>query len=150
MKRIWCCLIFCAWLCPDAAAQKKKAKPAKQAPATVQLQHEGQYRARRGTFRLTRPAISSLDSGARTRIHIGGMQMPKGTYGFANGHIILKPAGARSTGTATGSGAVGTGTSPGSIGTSGPAMGVNGKNPYAGSGIYGTGIPFVQDSTKRQ
>src|SRR5690349_3581720 len=63
--------------------------------------------------------------------------MPKGTYGLANGRIILMPSGARSSGGITGSGGIGTGTSIGITGANGPAMQVNGKNLYAAPGIYG-------------
>jgi hypothetical protein len=63
--------------------------------------------------------------------------MPKGTYGLANGRIILMPSGARTSGGITGTGGIGTGTSIGIMSTNGPAMQVNGKNPYAAPGIYG-------------
>jgi hypothetical protein len=55
-------------------------------------------------------------------------------------HIIFHNTTATNSGTATGSGAVGTGSSIGASGTSGATMGVNGKNPYAGPGIYGTRV----------
>ena len=155
MKKLWCCIVVFACLGLDAIAQqKKKAAPItiKAAPAPIQLQDTGTYPARATGFpRIADPTINLMRARAfGADADLGDLGLPRGTNGFANGHIILKPAGARSTGTSTGSGSVGTGTSPGSIGTSGPAMGVNGKNPYAGPGIYGTGIPFVRDSTKRQ
>ena len=153
-------MVLCAWLGLDAGAQQKGKTPGKKtatatkknATVPVQLQHTRAYPARAtGVPQIADPTIHLMRARASgADVDLGDLELPKGTNGFANGHIILKPAGARSTGTTTGSGSVGTGTSPGSIGTSGPAMGVNGKNPYAGHGIYGTGIPFVRDSTKRQ
>ena len=65
---------------------------------------------------------------------------PKRAHGFAHGHITFTPGGARTSGAITGSGSVSTGTSPGAVGTLG--SGLNGKNPYAGIGIWpvGTGM----------
>lgn len=42
------------------------------------------------------------------------MAMPKRAYGFANGHVTLKPGDATSIGTINGTGSVGTGSYPGS------------------------------------
>lgn len=64
----------------------------------------------------------------------------KHTYGFADGHLILRSTGATSSGTITGSGAVATGSTPGSLGTSGYISGVNGKSPYAGPSTWGTAV----------
>jgi hypothetical protein len=64
----------------------------------------------------------------------------KHTYGFADGHLLLRSTGATSSGTITGSGAVATGSTPGSLGTSGYIPGVNGKSPYAGPSTWGTAI----------
>jgi hypothetical protein len=64
----------------------------------------------------------------------------KHTYGFADGHLILRSTGATSSGTITGTGAVATGSTPGSLGTSGYISGVNGKSPYAGPSTWGTAI----------
>ncbi len=90
------------------------------------------------------PVIRSLNEKANGRnVNIGGsgvMGMPKATYGVANGHLIFRQSDATTSGTSTGSGAVGTGSSPGPMGTSGAVMGVNGKSPYAGPGIYGAGV----------
>lgn len=76
----------------------------------------------------------------------------KGAYGIFKGRLTLMPLGARSSGATTGSGSVGTGTSLGVMGSSGPAIGLNGKNPYAGSSIYGTPRPGsnLNDSTKNR
>ena len=64
----------------------------------------------------------------------------KHTYGFADGHLLLRSTGATSSGTITGTGAVATGSTPGSLGTSGYIPGVNGKSPYAGPSTWGTAI----------
>jgi hypothetical protein len=91
---------------------------------------------------ITDPTIrtfNAIANGANIKIGSSGViGVPKGRYGYANGHLTLLPNGATSSGTTTGSGSVGTGTSPGSIGTIGPGMGVNGRNPYAGPDIRGT------------
>lgn len=73
----------------------------------------------------------------------GIIGMPKLTYGIANGQIIFRNSVAPTLGTSTGSGAVGTGTNVGAMGTGGNVMGVNGKNAYAGPGIYGLPINNV-------
>lgn len=70
----------------------------------------------------------------------GVIGMPKLTYGIANGQLIFRTSVAPTLGTSTGSGAVGTGTNVGAVGTGGNVMGVNGKNAYAGPGIYGQPI----------
>jgi hypothetical protein len=79
---------------------------------------------------------------------------PKGTYGFADGHIIFYSTGSTSSGTITGSGSVGTGSSPGSVGSNSSLMGVNGKSPYAGPSSWGTAVTGrginLRDSTIRQ
>ena len=66
------------------------------------------------------------------------MGVGRGTYGIANGQILLRPNGATTSGGITGSGAVGTGSTPGGVGVHGTSLGVNGKNPYAGPGMWGT------------
>jgi hypothetical protein len=66
--------------------------------------------------------------------------VPKLSNGIAHGRIIFYPTHSGGSGSFTGTGSVGTGTSIGSIGTSGSVSGVNGKNPYAGPGIYGSRV----------
>ena len=89
-------------------------------------------------------AFNANANGANIKLGSSGLLgVPKGAYGFANGKIILYSNGAKSSGTITGMGSVGTGTSPGTVGSLGPAMGVNGKNPYAGIDPYGTRIPLI-------
>ena len=104
------------------------------------------FRRPADSFKIADPTIRALDAnakGANLKLGPSGLVgVPKGTYGFANGKIRLYPSGATSTGTTTGMGSVGTGSSTGAVGSSGPTMGVNGKNPYASPGAYGTRIPF--------
>lgn len=66
--------------------------------------------------------------------------IPKLRTGVVHGQMIFYSTTSATSGTSTGSGAVGTGTSLGNVGTSGAGIGVNGKNPYAGPGIYGTRV----------
>lgn len=102
-------------------------------------------------FSIADPIIGALNAkagGNPIEISSSGIVgVPKGTYGFAHGKIILYPSGATSSGTSTGSGSVGTGTGPGSIGMFGPAIGVNGKSPFTGTGSYGVRIPLVVETT---
>jgi len=103
------------------------------------------------SFQIADPAIKLFNAranGATIKVSPSGLVgVPKGTYGFANGKIVLYPNGATSIGTTTGSGSVGTGSSPGSIGTLGPALGVNGKSPYTGTGPYGTRVPLIVETS---
>ena len=62
----------------------------------------------------------------------------RGAYGLKHGHIMLRPTGSTTSGGITGSGTVGTGSSLGNVGVHGMAVGVNGKNPYVGGGMWGT------------
>jgi hypothetical protein len=66
--------------------------------------------------------------------------VPKLNSGIAHGRLIFYPTSSAGSGSFTGSGSVGTGTSIGSIGTNGAVIGVNGKNPFAGPGIYGSRV----------
>ena len=132
-------------------------------PGTTYLVSNGSYSAFSNTrsgidrYTIADPTIRTLNAranGANMNISSSGIVgVPKRAYGFARGQIILMPDGARTTGTMTGSGATGTGTSIGIVGSGGPAMGVNGKNPYAGWGIYGipnTGIRLNDTATRAQ
>jgi hypothetical protein len=84
-------------------------------------------------------AYNMRSNGANVRLSGSGViGMPRGSYGFANGQVLLRSTGATSIGGITGSGSVGTGSTPGSPGTSGSALGVNGKNVYAGPSIWGS------------
>jgi hypothetical protein len=91
------------------------------------------------------PTIKALNekaSGGDVKIGTTGIVgAPKGTYGFANGHILFYTTTSTSIGGVTGSGAVGTGSNPGNFGSGGQVNGVNGKSPFAGPGMYGTRLP---------
>lgn len=102
----------------------------------------GSPAAAAGRLQISDPTIRTFNERAfsRTAPEVEGsgiVGMPKLAYGVANGHILFRSTDAPTMGTSTGSGAVGTGTNVGSMGTSGHVIGVNGKNPYAGPGIYG-------------
>jgi hypothetical protein len=101
------------------------------------LDQNNQYQIADPTIR----ALNAKANGADVKISNSGIVgMPKGTYGFANGHLTFYTAGAPSSGTITGSGSIGTGSTPGSLGTNGSVLSVNGRNPYSGSSIWGTRI----------
>jgi hypothetical protein len=75
----------------------------------------------------------------------------KHAYGYRNGRLLLRTSGATSSGTITGSGAVGTGSSLGNIGSTGAGIGLNGKTPDAGSGMWGNSrnlLPVQQEKAK--
>jgi hypothetical protein len=109
-----------------------------------------------GRLQISDPTIRTFNERAfsRTTPAIEGsgiIGMPKLAYGVANGHILFRSTDAPTSGTSTGSGSVGTGTNVGPVGTAGNAIGVNGKNPYAGPGIYGLPIEdenFTRASTE--
>ena len=112
----------------------------------------GNSRLGSGQFIIADPTVRMLNERAATgnSLQIEGsgiLGVPKIAYGIANGHIIFRTSGAPTFGTWTGSGAVGTGSNPGPIGTNGNAIGVNGKNPYAGPGIYG--LPLNDENGTR-
>lgn len=101
------------------------------------------------------PTIRALNARANgIPVNIGRsgiVGVPKGTYGYSNGHIFFRTTSATSLGTTTGSGTVGTGTSIGSIGTAAPVIGVNGKSPYAGTNMWGTDIMRIRlDSSQHK
>jgi hypothetical protein len=108
------------------------------------------------TYTISDPTLLTLNAranGSTTPISKSGIVgMPKRAYGFDNGHVLLYSTGATSSGTITGTGVVGTGSSLGNIGSYGPAIGLNGKSPYAGSTMWGnaTGMqPAHADSAVR-
>jgi len=69
--------------------------------------------------------------------------IPKNAFGFHNGRLLLHTSGATSSGTITGSGAVGTGSSLGNIGSTGSGIGLNGKTPDAGTGMWGNAMGLI-------
>jgi hypothetical protein len=93
-------------------------------------------------WQITDPIVRTLNeraNGATNTINFKELVgVGRGTYGVANGKILLHPSSSTTSGGITGSGAVGTGSSPGGFGIHGIVTTVNGKNPYAGPGIWGT------------
>ena len=88
------------------------------------------------TPNMKRPQSYNLNSDYSTYV-------PRNAYGFHNGRLLLHSTGATSSGTITGSGAVGTGSSLGNIGSTGSGIGLNGKTPDAGSGMWGNARGFL-------
>lgn len=88
------------------------------------------------TINLIRHQSYDLNSDFSTYI-------PKNAYGFHKGRLLLHTTGATSSGTITGSGVVGTGSSLGNIGSTGSGIGLNGKTPQAGSGMWGNARGFI-------
>lgn len=124
----------------------KKTTTKKQTNNTVTLADTTSYSAYSGNtnskrFQISDPVVRTMDAnskGANIRVSGSGIVgMPRGSYGFANGKIKLYNTVATTSGGITGSGTVGTGSYPGSIGTGANAISVNGKSPYAGSGMWG-------------
>lgn len=112
----------------------------------------GSSDAAAGRLQIADPVIKSLNVRAYSRTvpeveGSGIIGMPRLAYGVANGHILFRSTDAPTSGTSTGSGSVGTGTNVGPVGTAGHAIGVNGKNPYAGPGIYG--LPLTDENFTR-
>jgi hypothetical protein len=163
-KIIWCAGIF-MMLAGTASAQTKakkkttKAKTTTTQAATTSQQSTSANEAKmpaiprsgqgwmntpavNNNLQISDPVIRTLNqraNGANTPIDFREfMGVGRGTYGVANGQILLRPNGATTSGGITGSGAVGTGSTPGGVGVHGTALGVNGKNPYAGPGMWGT------------
>ncbi|HEY0040665.1 MAG TPA: hypothetical protein VGB71_08385 [Flavisolibacter sp.] len=140
----------------------KKTKPTRKDTATTTLSNTGgnaAYAPASGQrLSIADPTVNTLNlRAAGARVPEGTspvMGMPKGTYGIANGKILLRNTTATSSGTSYGSGAVGTGTSISGVGTSETTIGVNGKSPYAGPWLWGDRRPVynvpVGDSVRRQ
>ena len=93
-------------------------------------------------LQIADPTVKALDlraEGANIRISGSGIVgMPRGSYGFANGRIKLYNTVATTPGGITGSGTVATGSYPGGVGAAANSISVNGKSPYAGSGMWGS------------
>lgn len=175
MKRTVIVLILCVLL-HDLNAQSKTNKPksnsgqntrkttagAKADTASVSLGNTGRYNAfgssNAAGLRISDPTIIRLNqraSGADVPLSGSGIAgMPKGSYGFAKGKILLRNTTSTTPGTGYGSGAVGTGTSLQGPGTAESAIGVNGKSPYAGPWLWGDRRPLLPqlraDSARRQ
>src|SRR5689334_15374235 len=92
--------------------------------------------------------LSARANGANIQFNNSGIVgMPKRAYGFSNGHIVLNPTGAVTSGTQTGSGSVGTGTSLATFGSIGAPMHVNGKSSYAGINTWGNAMNLTVKET---
>jgi hypothetical protein len=110
------------------------------------------------SFTISDPTIRALNQrAAGYDVPLGPsgiLGMPKRKYGFASGKLLLRSTTAPSSGTNYGSGAVGTGTSIMGVGTGEGAIGVNGKNPYAGPWLWGgklpTETPVLRDSIRNR
>ena len=109
----------------------------------------GSYPAKRNLYpytglQISDPTIRAFNKQAYGRDTsvptLGVIGVPKRAYGIVNGHLIFRSSSATSSGTITGSGEVGTGSSVGSAGAGGQVIGVNGKSPYAGPGMWGTKV----------
>jgi hypothetical protein len=174
-KMIWVSILFVfAFASADAQVKNKKTKTAtkrtvakkanssRDDSASVTLTNVGTNAAYAPTssqkLNIADPTINTLNRrAAGADIQEGRspvMGMPKGTYGIANGKILLRNTTATSSGTGYGSGAVGTGTSISGLGTSEATIGVNGKSPYAGTWLWGDRrsiytIP-ARDTVKKQ
>lgn len=175
MKRAIFCALIATWAFTSVQAQTARKKTTvkrtavahttrttkAQAPAApISAVSTGSYAARGGATTsdvyIADPTIRALNARANgSDVYVsnsGIVGMPKRAYGFANGHLMLTSSGSTSSGTITGSGTVGTGSSLGSIGSNGPAIGLNGKSPYAGSTMWGNArgmtLPYG-DSTVR-
>jgi hypothetical protein len=158
-KLIWCVgmVVFFAGTTEAQTKGKKKVRMATKSVAAqtktpanteVSLTSIGSYAARGAgsaeRLAIADPTINTFNTrvftGARMDNERAIIGLPKIRTGLANGHILLYPTTSATSGTNTGSGTVGTGTSIGNVGTNEAGIGVNGKNPYAGPGIYGTRV----------
>ena len=114
---------------------------------TILLSSERAYAARSGmtaspaSLSIADPVVITLNQRAKgAAIRQGSspiMGMPKRTYGFRNGRILLRSTDSPTSGTSTGTASVGTGSSLGSMGSNAAVAGVNGKSPEAGSAMWG-------------
>jgi len=147
----------------SAKTNNKTSTVKKQTANQVVLVNTGSYKAYAQSatnmrLQISDPIVRTLDAkaeGANIRVSNSGIVgMPRGSYGFANGKIKLYNTVATTPGGITGSGTVGTGSHPGSIGTGANAISVNGKSPYAGSGMWGWNnsnpLPVDTDSSQRR
>ncbi len=160
MKILMLCSALLVLTEASAQTQKTPAAGAKNSTGNVtgSMSSTGSYEARAplSNIRIYDPTIRAMNN----RTEYGGvplfgknslLALPKGTYGFGNGQLLLRSTDATSIGGVTGNGSVGTGSSNGGVGTGGSAIGVNGKNPYAGPAIWGSAQGLkLQDSVLRR
>lgn len=142
-KMIWCGLVLGSLAVQAQTTRETQVRRA--SVPSLRLTHTGTYAAKQeaSVYFIADPVTRALMEGTngadiRRDSEIAGVS--KRAYGFANGFIMLRSSGAATSGTVTGSGCVGTGSTPGSAGMHGAGIGVNGKNPYAGVGIWGTAL----------
>lgn len=141
-----------------ASKEAKAARKDSSGVLTNTAAYKAKWPAAGNRLTIADPTINIFNqraAGADARIGGSGIaNMPKGSYGFANGKILLRNTTATSSGTGYGSGAVGTGTAIQGVGTGESSIGVNGKSPYAGPWLWGDRRPaaLVADSsgTKKQ
>jgi hypothetical protein len=143
------------------ATKTNKGSAAKKEQTIIVVSDTASYNAlanNQARLQIADPVLLTLNAnanGANMRVSGSGIiGMPRGSYGFANGKIKLYNTTATTPGGITGSGSVGTGSFPGSIGTAANASNVNGKSPYAGSGMWGWNNTFILrqgvDSSQRR
>gem|GEM_PF-4664780 len=154
MKRVILCVCLLAGSLLRAGAQQTSKKPAKAPPARdrgettapVRMEHQSAGAAHSlRSFSIADPVVNHFQDRLSGRVQTETLErpvigMPRMRYGVANGRLLFYNNSAPSSGGNTGSGSVGTGTSVGVMGSSGNTSGVNGKNPYAGPGIYGNRV----------
>ncbi|RYD95507.1 MAG: hypothetical protein EOP50_07905 [Sphingobacteriales bacterium] len=144
---------LCAGAQPRSKPAKQKAKTAAAAPRTERGSMEQSSSSAAfgpvatGRFTIADPFVTLYNGRASGAVPLTEPvrpipNVPKLRYGVANGHLLFYNTTAPTSGGSTGSGAVGTGTSLGNMGTNGAATGVNGKNPFAGPGIYGNRVRY--------
>lgn len=137
----------------NAVKKKKPASNVLLSTSTYKAKSIDVSAARR--LQISDTIVTTMKAKAQgAQVDFNGRKMigvPRGTYGFANGRLLLYSNASTSSGTTTGSGSVGTGSSPAGVGSFGPTTGTNGKSPYAGSGPYATRLPVPAttfDTTK--
>jgi hypothetical protein len=156
MKKIILCSVVLLSFTTIISAQVKKKYPVKQVkitkvnpvqqykateiqPGITTLSSTGTYpaygRTQGQVFSISDPVIRAFNENNGSVLGVSKLR-----YGVIHGHMIFYPTSTTSSGSSTGSGSVGTGSSIGNIGMNESALGANGKNPYAGPAMYGTGI----------
>lgn len=160
MKRLILCAGIFIGTISVAEAQSKKEDQLKQSPnKAIRLESSSAAEAKApalpkssfgwnnvpaqsNPYWIADPIISTLNArahGATTTMDFKElMGIGRGAYGIADGQIMLRPTGSTTAGGITGSGAIATGSTPGSPGMHAAVPMVNGKNPYAGPGMWGT------------
>ena len=141
MKKIWI-ILFLSFGSLTVTAQ------------TINLSSTRSYEARiDSSMRISDPLILAFKdraNGATGTNTMDLLNVPSGTYGFANGRLILYKQGASSSGTFSGMGNVGTGTSTAGPGSYGAPFHVNGKSPFEGHGPYGARytVPIIPEQRR--